>query len=182
MAGAAVWRGVIGGGGQPIGKPGGGLVGDVSRARGWGAFRSLAGNKALLLGVAAVLPLAAAADGRGLFGLDSGTPVPVVEIALLRSLPLFAELPAPALEGLAGSLTPATVPAGTVLIRQATRGTPTMQSPPVSSMSGRTGTSCAGADAVRESGKSPCCAPSRAQPPWWHTPPPPSTSWTGSPS
>jgi hypothetical protein len=33
--------------------------------------------------------------GRGLFGLDSGTRVPVVEIALLRSLPLFAELPAP---------------------------------------------------------------------------------------
>jgi MFS family permease len=82
----------------------------------------LGGSRLALLGVAAVLALAAAADGRGLFGLDSGTPVPVMEIALLRSLPLFAELPAPALEDLAGSLTPATVSAGTVLIRQGDPG------------------------------------------------------------
>lgn len=78
----------------------------------------LGGSRLALLGVAAVLPLAAAVGGRGLFALDSGTAVPVVEIALLRSLPLFAELPALALEGLAGALTPATVPAGTVLIGQ----------------------------------------------------------------
>jgi len=71
----------------------------------------LGGSWLALLGVAAVLPLAAAVGGRGLFGLDSGVPVPVVEIALLRSLPLFAELPAPALEGLAGALTPVDVPA-----------------------------------------------------------------------
>src|SRR6185437_14009227 len=38
--------------------------------------------------------------------LDAGTAVPVVEIALLRSLPLFAELPAPAIEGLAAALRP----------------------------------------------------------------------------
>lgn len=48
--------------------------------------------------------------------------MPVVQIALLRSLPLFAELQAPALEGLAGALTPAVVPAGTVLIRQGDPG------------------------------------------------------------
>jgi CRP-like cAMP-binding protein len=46
----------------------------------------------------------------------------MVQIALLRSLPLFAELPAPALEGLAGALTPVSVPAGTVLIRQGDPG------------------------------------------------------------
>jgi MFS family permease len=86
------------------------------------ALVHLGGSRLALLGVAAVLPLAAAAGGRELFGLDSGTPVPVVEIALLRSIPLFAELPAPALEGLAGSLNPATVPAGTVLIRQGDPG------------------------------------------------------------
>jgi MFS family permease len=78
----------------------------------------LGGSRLALLGVAAVLPLAAAVGGRALFGLDSGTPVPVVEIALLRSLPLFADLPAPALEGLAGALTPAALPAGTELMRQ----------------------------------------------------------------
>jgi Cyclic nucleotide-binding domain len=82
------------------------------------ALVHLGGSRLALLGVAAVLPLAAAVGGRGLFGLDSGTPVPVVQIALLRSLPLFAELPAPALEGLAGALTPVMVPQGTVLIRQ----------------------------------------------------------------
>jgi MFS family permease len=86
------------------------------------ALVHLGGSRLALLGVAAVMPLAAAAGGRGLFGLDSGTPVPVVEIALLRSIPLFAELPAPALEGLAGSLNPATVPAETVLIRQGDPG------------------------------------------------------------
>jgi hypothetical protein len=86
------------------------------------ALVHLGGSRLALLGVAAVLPLAAAVGGRGLFGLDSGTPVPVVEIALLRSLPLFAELPAPALEGLARALTPVTVPAGTMLIRQGEPG------------------------------------------------------------
>ena len=82
----------------------------------------LGGSRLALLGVSAVLPLAAAVGWRGLSSLDSGVSVPVVEIALLRSLPLFAELPVPALEGLAGALTPVTVPAGTVLIRQGDPG------------------------------------------------------------
>ena len=34
-----------------------------------------------------------------------------------------------------------------------------MRSPPVSSTSGRTGVSCAGAGAARESARSRCCAP-----------------------
>jgi MFS family permease len=82
----------------------------------------LGGSRLALLGVAAVLPLAAALRGRGLFNLDAEAPVPVVEIALLRSLPLFAELPGPAIEALAASLTPAELPAGTVLIRQGDPG------------------------------------------------------------
>jgi MFS family permease len=82
----------------------------------------LGGSRLALFGVAAVLPLAAAAGGRELFGLDAGARVPVVEIALLRSLPLFAELPAPAIEGLAAALTPVDAPAGTVLIRQGDPG------------------------------------------------------------
>ena len=69
-----------------------------------------------------MLPVAAAAGGRALFSLDAETPVPVVEIALLRSLPLFAELPAPAIEGLAAALTPVHLAAGTVLIRQGDLG------------------------------------------------------------
>jgi MFS family permease len=82
----------------------------------------LGGSRAALLGVAALLPLAAAIGGRALFGLDAGAPVPVVEIALLRSLPLFAELPAPAIEGLAAALTPIHLPAGAVLIREGDPG------------------------------------------------------------
>jgi MFS family permease len=78
----------------------------------------LGGSRLALLGVAALLPLAAVAGGRALIGLDADTPVPVVEIALLRSLPLFAELPAPAVEGLAAALTPVHLAAGDVLIRQ----------------------------------------------------------------
>jgi hypothetical protein len=82
----------------------------------------LGSSRLALLGVAAVLPLAAAAGGRGLVILDAEAPVPVVQIALLRSIPLFAELPAPATEGLAAALTPAEIPAGTVLIRQGEPG------------------------------------------------------------
>jgi MFS family permease len=82
----------------------------------------LGGSRLALLGVAAVLPLAAFAGGRALFSLDAEAPVPVVQIALLRSIPLFAELPGPALEGLAAALTPAEAPAGTVLIRQGEEG------------------------------------------------------------
>jgi hypothetical protein len=86
------------------------------------ALVHLGGSRLALLGVAAVLPLAAAAGGRALFSLDAHAPVPVVQIALLRSLPLFAELPAPALEGVAAALTPAEVAAGAVLIRQGEEG------------------------------------------------------------
>lgn len=78
----------------------------------------LGGSRLALLGAAALLPLAAAVGGRALFGLDAETPVPVVEIALLRSLPLFAELPAPAIEGLAAALKPIDLAPGAVMIRQ----------------------------------------------------------------
>jgi hypothetical protein len=82
----------------------------------------LGSSRLALLGVTAVLPLAAAGGGRALFTLDAQAPVPVVEIALLRSIPLFAELSAPVLEGLAAALTPAEVSAGTVLIREGEQG------------------------------------------------------------
>jgi hypothetical protein len=86
------------------------------------ALAHLGGNRLALLGVAAVLPVAAVAGGRAVFRLDSGATVPVVQIALLRSLPLFADLPAPALEGLAAALEPMTLSAGEVLIRQGDPG------------------------------------------------------------
>ena len=86
------------------------------------ALAHLGGSRLAVLGVAAVLPLAAVAGGRAVFRLDAGTAVPVVEITLLRSLPLFAELPAPAIEGLAAALRPVQLSAGAVLIRQGDPG------------------------------------------------------------
>ena len=86
------------------------------------ALVHLGGNRLAVVGVAAVLPLTAAAGGRALLRLDAGTAVPVVEITLLRSLPLFAELPAPAIEGLAASLRPVQLSAGAVLIGQGEPG------------------------------------------------------------
>jgi CRP-like cAMP-binding protein len=55
---------------------------------------------------------------RALRRVDKSVKVPVVEIALLRSLPLFAPLPAPAIEGLAHALEPASIPDGAVMVRQ----------------------------------------------------------------
>ena len=86
------------------------------------ALMHLGGSRLALLGVAAVLPLAAVTGGRAVLRLDAGTSVPVVEIALLCSLPLFAELPAPVIEGLGAALTLMQLGAGAVLIRQGEPG------------------------------------------------------------
>ncbi len=60
--------------------------------------------------------------GRSLLDIDRHATVPVVEIALLRSLPLFAPLPAPTLESLARALEPISLPAGAEVIREGERG------------------------------------------------------------
>jgi MFS family permease len=86
------------------------------------ALDHIGGSRLAVLGVAAVLPLAAVAGGRAVFRLDAGATVPVVQIALLRSLPLFAGLPAPALAGLAAGLEPVLLNPGDILIRQGDPG------------------------------------------------------------
>jgi hypothetical protein len=86
------------------------------------ALMRLGGPAAALAGVAALLPLAVLAGARVATRLDTGSRVPVVEIALLRSLPLFADLPAPALEGLAAGLVLTQLEPGQVLIRQGEPG------------------------------------------------------------
>ena len=75
-----------------------------------------------LIGVGAILPLVFAFSGRSALAIDRAAHVPVVEIALLRSLGAFAALPAPALEGLAAALSPLAVPSGRTLIRQGDEG------------------------------------------------------------
>jgi hypothetical protein len=86
------------------------------------ALDHLGGSRLAVLGVAAVLPLAVVAGGRAVFRLDAGATVPVVQIALLRSLPLFTGLPAPALEGLAAALEPVLLTPGDIVIRQGDPG------------------------------------------------------------
>ena len=78
---------------------------------------ALGGSKAALIGAGLLLPVLTAVMARALIAADRGAKVPLVEIALLRSISLFAPLPPPEIEGLARALEPLRLPAGTVVIR-----------------------------------------------------------------
>ena len=88
---------------------------------------ALGGTSAALIGVGAILPLGALLAGRHLREIDRKADVPVVEIGLLRSLELFAPLPAPTLESVARGLVPVEVVAGTAVVK---RGTPAIGGTP----------------------------------------------------
>jgi hypothetical protein len=83
---------------------------------------ALGGSKAALAGVGLVLPVLALLMARRLIAVDRGARVPLVEIALLRGMPLFAALPPPAIEGIAHALEPLELPAGAVVIRMGEEG------------------------------------------------------------
>jgi hypothetical protein len=85
-------------------------------------FMAAGGAKAALVAAGALLPLLVLIWFRSLRSIDSAATVPVVEISLLRSIPIFASLPAPALESLARSLEPTPVAAGSVVIREGEAG------------------------------------------------------------
>jgi MFS family permease len=70
-----------------------------------------------LIATGALLPILATLLRRRLSELDA-VPVPERELALLRGIDLFAPLPSPTLESLAGSLVPVRVAAGEELFRQ----------------------------------------------------------------
>jgi MFS family permease len=80
------------------------------------------GPEAAILVAGAVLPAALILVGRRLRAIDAAATVPVVEIALLRSLPIFASLPAPELEGVARGLDPVEASAGSIIVRQGEAG------------------------------------------------------------
>ncbi len=86
------------------------------------ALVALAGAPAAFLGVGAILPLVALLAGRRLLDIDRHATVPVVEIALLRSMPLFGALPPQTLETLARALEPLALPAGADVISQGEEG------------------------------------------------------------
>jgi MFS family permease len=82
----------------------------------------IGGYRLAVVAVACLLPLTAACGFTTLWHLDEGARVPVVEVALLRSLPHFAEMPTSALEVLGGVADRVTTVAGEVLIRQGEDG------------------------------------------------------------
>jgi len=82
----------------------------------------LVGASLSWLCIGAILPLVAATAGHRLLDIDRYATVPAVEVALLRSMPLFAPLPPPTLESLARALEPVSFPAGVDVIRQGDEG------------------------------------------------------------
>jgi MFS family permease len=78
----------------------------------------LSGARAALVGTGAIFLLIVAVSWRRLSSVDAAATVPHVEIRLLQSIPIFAPLPAPQLEGLARALTAESAPAGTVMMRE----------------------------------------------------------------
>src|SRR5262249_8148880 len=85
------------------------------------AVIDLVGTRWTLVVTGAFLPVLAAITWRPLVAIDAGSEGPA-ELRLLERIPIFAPLPAPALERLASQLVAVDVPAGTVLIRQGDRG------------------------------------------------------------
>jgi Cyclic nucleotide-binding domain len=83
---------------------------------------AVGGAEAALVAAGAFLPLLIVLRFRALRAIDEEADVPIVEISLLRSMPIFALLPAPELEGLARSLTPVDAERGTVIIREGDPG------------------------------------------------------------
>jgi Cyclic nucleotide-binding domain len=81
------------------------------------ALVALGGPRAACIGLGALLPVGALLAGGRLLALDRSANVPIVEISLLRSLPLFAPLGAPALESLARAVDEVVVEEGDVVIR-----------------------------------------------------------------
>jgi hypothetical protein len=83
---------------------------------------AVGGIRAALIAPAVVTLLLMAALWPRLKKIDATAVVPQVEIKLLRSIPLFAALPAPSIEGIARELDRLAVPEGTVVITEGDRG------------------------------------------------------------
>jgi hypothetical protein len=83
---------------------------------------AIGGGRLALLCAAALLPLAVLARAGLLWRLDQHARVPIVEISLLRSLPLFRLLPSQSIEGLASALQRQTYRAGEVIVREGDQG------------------------------------------------------------
>jgi MFS family permease len=83
---------------------------------------AMLGIRGALIATGALLPLLAVLTWRRLARIDTALAVPERQLALLRALPLFAPLPAAAIEHLAASLIPVTAAPGAEIIRQGEGG------------------------------------------------------------
>jgi hypothetical protein len=83
---------------------------------------AIGGLKAALFAPAVLALLLVAGLWRRIQKVDASATVPQVEIQLLRSISIFAALPAPSLEGIARDLEMLTVSQGTVVIKEGDRG------------------------------------------------------------
>jgi MFS family permease len=77
----------------------------------------LGGTRFALVALGLLLPLVGVVAGGRVLALDRDATIPIVEISLLRSLPLFAPLGVPTVEQLARNLEHVEVDAGAVVIR-----------------------------------------------------------------
>ena len=75
-----------------------------------------------LIATGAIVPVVVLVRLRPLLRVDSAAVVPVVRVALLRSLDIFRALPVPALEGVAHTARDVSVPAGAVIVRRGDPG------------------------------------------------------------
>ena len=75
-----------------------------------------------LVGVGAFVGVMLLLTGRSVWRADAGADLPVVEMSLLRELPMFSPLPAISLESVARSAVPVPVAAGEVVITQGESG------------------------------------------------------------
>lgn len=82
----------------------------------------IAGVRGALFVTGAIVPVIVLLRLRPLQRVDAAVPVPVVAIALLRSLQVFRALPVPALEGIARAAHDLSVPAGAAIVRQGEPG------------------------------------------------------------
>jgi len=83
---------------------------------------AIGGLKAALFAPAILAFVLIAGLWRRVHKIDASATVPQVEIQLLRSISIFAALPAPALESVARDLEPLTLSEGTVVIKEGERG------------------------------------------------------------
>jgi hypothetical protein len=82
----------------------------------------LGGTNAAFLGIAALPPIAVLFTIRRVRDIDHEADIPVVEMGLLRSVEIFAALPAAPLETLARETSYLTVPSGATIIREGQEG------------------------------------------------------------